>query len=76
MRVRLLRALCFGGERKEAGSEMEIEDRYLVRELLFSGRAEEVGERSPPPSGPMTSDSVPMLVKGKQARKGVQDAGK
>ena len=75
MKVRLLRALCFGGERKEPGTEIDLADRHLVRELLWTGRAEAVGNAPAAPSGAMTTETAPIFVKGKVARKGAEDAG-
>jgi hypothetical protein len=74
MRVKLLRALCFGGVRKEPGTELDLADPHLVREMLWTGKAEAVGDKPAAPSGPLTTDSASTLVKGK-ARKGANDAG-
>jgi hypothetical protein len=73
MRVKLLRALCFGGVRKEPGTELELADPHLVRELLWTGKAEAAGAKPAAPSGAMTTDSVPDLVRGK-ARKEPKNA--
>ena len=64
MKVRLLRACCFGGKRKEPGAEIEIADVKLAREMIWLGKAEAVAV-APPPSGPLTTESVAELVPGK-----------
>ena len=60
MKVRLLKALCFGGARQDAGSEMDLQV-PLARELFARGCAEPVGEYTPP-TGPMTLETAAALV--------------
>ena len=73
MKVRLLKALCFGGARTEAGTELDLPD-HMAREAVHRGVAERVNP-APVPSGPMTTESVAELVEGKPSRRSKKDAG-
>lgn len=73
MKVRILRAMCFGGERKEAGSVLDVAD-LLARELVAQGRAERTDGAVKAPSGPMTTETAAAVVKGKAAKESM-DAG-
>lgn len=63
MRVRVLRPLWLGGERKEPGTEVDLADQ-LAREAIWIGKVERV-VAAPPVAAPMTTESVPELVAGK-----------
>ena len=67
MKVRLLKAMCFGGARHEAGTSVEVSD-LIGRELLTQGRAERV-DGAKTPSGPMTTETAAAVVSGKKAAK-------
>jgi hypothetical protein len=60
MKVRTLKAMCFGGVRQESGTEVEVPD-HLARELIAQGRAVAVGAIKAP-TGPMTTESAGVLV--------------
>jgi len=71
-RVKVVRAFWYGGARKEPGEIVELDD-YAARETIALGKAEKAGAPAPVVSAPLTTESVPDLVKG-QARKGAKDA--
>lgn len=60
MKVKLSRALHFGGVRSEAGAEMDVSD-ALARELIARGCASPVAAPAQP-AGPMTTDTAGALV--------------
>ena len=60
MKVRTLKAMCFGGVRQESDTEMDVSDN-LARELILQGRAAAVGAVVAP-TGPMTTETAPALA--------------
>jgi hypothetical protein len=66
MKVKLLRAMCFGGQRSEADTVLDVSD-LLARELLAQGRAEAVAPATTKP-GPMTTQTAAAVVKGKASK--------
>lgn len=67
MRVRLLRALYFGGVRKEAGAVLDLPD-HEAREDLHRGVVERVEPAPAVAPGPMTTESAPQIVAGKKRK--------
>lgn len=61
MKLTLLRAVCFGGVRHEAGSEVEAPD-PLAREMIAQRRAQPAGGATLPPAGPMTTETAGVLT--------------
>jgi hypothetical protein len=60
MKVKLLKALHFGGVRQEAGAEMDLAT-PLACELIARGAVGPVGAPAPT-TGPMTIESAEALV--------------
>jgi len=74
MKVRVVRPIYVGGIRKEVG---EIFDLPNAGDALSTGRVERIKEepeKPAPPSGPMTTETVPEIVHGKK-RKYAQKEG-
>lgn len=63
------RAFLHRGERVEPGSRLTL-DRIVASELVTYGKAEMAGDE-PAVSGPMTTESAPVLTKGKRTKAGV-----
>ena len=73
MKVKVTRAFLVGGVVQEVGKVIETPDK-LARELFALGKAEPAQEM-PAQSGPMTTETAAVVVKGK-AVKGESHAGK
>jgi hypothetical protein len=67
MKVRVIKAICQKGVRQEPGTVLELPD-HEARESIHRGVVERVGP-APVVSGPMTTESVPVIVAGKTKRK-------
>ena len=63
------RAFLHRGERVDPGSRLTL-DPMVASELVTFGKAEMAGDE-PAVSGPMTSESAPVLTKGKRTKAGV-----
>lgn len=62
MKIRILRAMCFGGARHESDSVIDVAD-PLARELVAQGRAARAeGGAEAPPAGPMTTATAGALL--------------
>jgi hypothetical protein len=72
VKVKVTRAFLMDGAVQEVGSVLDVSDK-LARELRFIGKAEPVQEM-PAQSGPMTTETAAVVVKGK-AVKGASNAG-
>lgn len=72
MKVKLDKAMCFGGVASEAGSVVDVAD-SLARELIAQRRATPADGAAPPPAGPMTTETATALL-GETATKGKTNA--
>ena len=67
--VRVKRAFLVQGARVEPGAVIVV-DHGIAVELVQNGKAEMAGD-VPAVSGPMTTESAPVLTKGKRTKAGV-----
>jgi len=72
VKVKVTRAFLMGGAVQEVGTFLDVPDK-LARELRALGKAEPAQEM-PAQSGPMTTETAAVVVKGKAA-KGEPHAG-
>jgi hypothetical protein len=70
MKVKVLRAFYYKAERLAPNTVVDL-PAVVAREVIDLGKAEGVAE-TPPPSGPMTTESVPVIVAGKKRKSEVQ----
>jgi hypothetical protein len=66
MQVKVIRGFRYKGETHSPGKVIDLPD-LVVREVIATGKAEAV-VATPPPSGPMTTESVPAIVAGKKQK--------
>jgi hypothetical protein len=72
VQIKVLRAFWHGGKRYDPGLIMALDD-AVASGLITTCKAERVGAAAPAPSGPLTTESAPGIVRGK-ARAGGKDA--
>lgn len=70
MRVKVVTSFFVNGKAQDPGSELDVSD-HTGFDLLARGKVTRVaGEESPAAApGPMTTDSAPELVRGREGRR-------
>lgn len=66
MNITVTRAFLIGGAVQEVGKSLDLPVR-MARELFATGKAVPA-EELPAQSGPMTTETVPVLMKGKKGK--------
>jgi hypothetical protein len=67
MKVKVLRAFYFKAEPQVPNTVVDL-PALVAREVIDLGKAEAVAA-TPPPSGPITTESAPVLVAGKKRKR-------